>query len=296
MGRLITAEFRKILTVKLWWALLIPAVALGFGASLFTAGIAREVAQSVRDDALLEQTGLTFQDVPWAVIALSRSINVTTIFPMLFGALGLSTELHRRTITTSFLTAPNRATMLGAKAVTYLVWGLIYGVVIVGVSMLGTLAGSGGQYLPSGGNILLIAVAGVLSCMLWTLFGLGVGALLGSTTGSVVLLLVYAVIAEPVLAVFLHNNVAGILPNSAADGLTGASATQMIVDQLQTYPQVRTAIVDNPTDWSSALQVIRIGAGAVGTLVWWVSGLIFLAWTAVFFGAGMLVNQRRDIT
>jgi ABC-2 type transport system permease protein len=293
MGRLITAEFRKILTVKLWWALLIPAVALAFGASLFTAGIARDVAQSVRDEALLEQTGLTFQDVPWAVIALSRSINVTTIFPMLFGALGLSTELHRRTITTSFLTAPNRPTMLGAKAVTYLVWGLIYGVVIVGVSMLGTLAGSGGEYLPSAGDILLVGVAGILSCALWTLFGLGVGALLGSTTGSVVLLLIYAVIAEPVLAVFLHNNVAGSLPNSAADGLTGASAAQMIVDQLQNYPQVRAAMVDNPTDWGNVLQVIRIGAGSVGSLVWWVSGLVFLAWTAVFFGAGMLVNQRR---
>jgi ABC-2 type transport system permease protein len=296
MGGLITAEFRKVLTVRLWWALMIPAVALGFFAGLGTAGIARQVAQDVQNDPLMQQTGLTFQDVPWAVVALSRSINITTIFPMLFGALGLSTELHRRTITTSFLTAPNRAVMLGAKAVAYLVWGLVYGVVIVGVSMLGTLAGSGGQYLPSGSDILVIAVAGVLECVLWTLLGLGVGALLGSTTGSIVLLLVYSVIAEPVLASYLHNNVAGALPNSSADGLTGASATQMIVAQLQTYPQVQAAMTNNPAAWNGALQVIRFGAGAVGTFLWWASGLIFLGWTALFLGLGMLVNQRRDIT
>jgi membrane protein implicated in regulation of membrane protease activity len=29
---------------------------------------------------------------------------------------------------------------------------------------------------------------------------------------------------------------------------------------------------------------------------WWVSGLVFIAYTAVFAGLGWAVNRRRDIT
>ncbi|HVV18035.1 MAG TPA: ABC transporter permease, partial [Pseudonocardiaceae bacterium] len=208
MGGLIKAEFRKVLSTKVWWALLIPAAALGFGWSFVTAKIINSIGESVRDNTVFQHAGLTFQDVPWSVFALSRGINITTIFPMLFGALGLASELHRRTITTSFLTAPTRSTMLGAKAITYVAWGAIYGVLIAGVTMLGTLAGSSGNYLPGGSGFLLLAIAAIIASILWTLLGLGVGALLGSTTGSIVLLLVYTVIAEPIIAAVLHNHVA----------------------------------------------------------------------------------------
>jgi ABC-2 type transport system permease protein len=245
---------------------------------------------------VFQHADATFQNVPWAVFALSRGINITTIFPMLFGALGLATELHRRTITTSFLTASSRSSMLGAKAITYVIWGAIYGVLISAFAVLGMIAGAGGNYLPDLGATLLIGLSGVLSSVLWTLLGLGVGALLGSTTGSIVLLLIYAVIAEPILALVLHNHVAGALPNGSADGMTGSTAAQIIVDQLQTYSQTPLVQVAGQDNWNAFLDAIRIAAGAIGGYSALVSGLIFLAWTAVFFGAGMVVNQRRDIT
>lgn len=296
MGGLIKAEFRKILTTKLWWALLIPSAVLGFGWSFFAAKLVNSIAQAVRDNTVFEQAGATFQDVPWAAFALSRGINITTIFPMLFGALGLATELHRRTITTSFLTASSRSALLGAKAITYVIWGVIYGVLISVVCILGTVTGASGNYLPSTSGFLLIGVAGVASSLLWTLLGLGVGALLGSTTGSIVLLLIYAVIAEPILALVLHNHVSGALPNGSADGLTGSTAAQVIVDQLQTYSQTPLVQLAGPDNWNTFLNAIRIAAGAIGGFSALVSGLIFLGWTALFFGVGMVVNQRRDIT
>jgi ABC-2 type transport system permease protein len=296
MGRLINAEFRKILTTKLWWGLLIPAVVLSFGWAFGAGLLVRDIAESVGDSSVLKQAGYTFQDVSWSVFALTRAINISTIFPMLFGALGLSTELHRRTITTSFLTAPTRSTLLGAKAVTYVVWGLIYGVVISALAVLGTIAGTGGKYLPDAGGFLLIFVTGVLSSVLWTLLGLGVGALLGSTTGSVVLLVLYAVIAEPILALVLHNHVAGFLPNGSADGLTGSTAAQIIVDQLQAHSSTPLVQLVGTDAWNDFLNGIRIAAGAIGSYDWWVSGLIFLGWALVFFLGGMLINQKRDIT
>lgn len=296
MGALIKAEFRKILTTKLWWALMIPTVVLGFGWSFFTGRLINSIAQSVMHDALLQQAGATFQDVPWAVFALSRGINITTIFPMLFGALGLATELHRRTITTSFLTAPSRSMLLGAKAITYAIWGLIYGIVIAVVTVAGTAAGAEGNYLPDFGHMLLVAVAGVVASMLWTLLALGVGALLGSPTGSIVMLIIYAVVAEPIVALVLHNHVAGALPNGSADGLTGSTAAQTVIDQLQTHSQTPLAQVAGPDRWNEFLSGVRIAGGAIGGYTALVSGLIFLGWTALFFGAGMVINQRRDIT
>jgi ABC-2 type transport system permease protein len=296
MGRLINAEFRKVLTTKLWWGLLIPAVVLAFGWAFGAGLLVKDIAEAVGDDAVVQKAGYTFQDVSWSVFALTRAINISTIFPMLFGALGLSTELHRRTITTSFLTAPNRSTMLGAKAITYVVWGVIYGVVISALAILGTIAGTGGKYLPDGGGFLLLFVTGVLSSVLWTLLGLGVGALLGSTTGSVVLLVLYAVIAEPIVALVLHNRVAGFLPNGSADGLTGSTAGQIIIDQLQAHSTTPLAQLVGPDTWNAFLNGVRIAAGAIGALDWWASGLIFLGWVLVFFAGGMLVNQKRDIT
>lgn len=296
MGHLIKAEFRKITTTKLWWALLIPAVVLAFGWSFGAAKLVSTIAQAARDSPVLQQGGYTFQDLSWGVFALSRGINISTIFPMLFGALGLSTELHRRTITTSFLTASSRSALLGAKGITYVVWGLIYGVVISGLAILGTIAGTGGNYLPNTGGFLLLFAAGVLSSLLWTLLGLGVGALLGSTTGSVVLLLIYAVIAEPIVALFLHNHVVGFLPNGSADGITGSTAAQILVDQLQSHTGTPLVQIVGQDTWNQFLNIIRIAAGAIGSFDWWLSALIFLGWTVIFFGIGMVVNHNRDIT
>jgi ABC-2 type transport system permease protein len=229
-------------------------------------------------------------------MAISRAINISTVFPMLFGALGLSSELHRRTITTSFLTAPSRSVMLSAKAITYVLWGAIFGVVLSGFAILGTILGAHGHYLPTASGFLQMFVAGVIASVLWTLFGLGVGALLGSTTGTVVLLTIYTVIVEPIVAIVLHNHVAGSLPNGSADGLTGATAGQIIVDQLQAHTDTPLAQALGPADWNNFLNIIRAIAGAIGSFDWWLSGLIFLGWAAVFFFAGLLRNQKRDIT
>lgn len=296
MGRLITAEFRKISTTRLWWALLIPTVALAFFWAFVWAKLATSFGQAVSTDPTFQRVGLTFDGVPWNVFAVARAINITTIFPMVFGALGLSSELARRTITTSFLTAPSRSSMLSAKAAVYVVWGFFFGVVIAGVAWLGTLAGSGGHFLPDAAGFLQLSLAGVIEAILWTLLGLGVGALIGSTTGSIVLLLIYSVLAEPILDIVLRNHIAGSLPNGAADGLTGSTAAQIFLDKAQSYQSTPIVQAVGTQAWDAFVLLVRGVAGAIGAFDWWASGLIFLGWALVFFLAGTLVNQRRDIT
>jgi ABC-2 type transport system permease protein len=296
MGGVIKSEFRKITTTKLWWTLLIPAAVLAFGWAFVAGKLAESIGHALRDDPAFTRLGYNFQDLSLGVFAVSRSINISTVFPMVFGALGLSSELQRRTITTSFLTAPSRVVLLSGKAITYVLWGSIYGVVICGVAILGTAAGTGGSYLPSAGGLFQLFIAGVFESVLWTLLGLGVGALLGSTTGTVVLLTLYTIIVEPILALLLHNHVAGVLPNGSADGLTGSTAGQIVVDQLQAHNNTPLVQVLGQHDWDVFLSGVRIAAGAVGAYAWWASGLIFLAWTAVLFVGGLVRNQLRDVT
>jgi ABC-2 type transport system permease protein len=249
-------------------------------------------------DDVINDVGVNqnFGEVSWAALALTRGMNFATLFPLVFGALALSSEISRKTITTSFLTAPNRASVLGAKALTYAVWGFMFGVIVAGAASLGVVIGAERSILPGAGDWLLILLAGVVACVLWTLLGMGVGALLGSTVATLVLLLVYAALVGPVGELVLTgategSHLAGWMPNGSANGLTGSTATALLLQEFQDLVAIIPA--DQVDDFN---QVVRLLAGAPGAYSLLVSGLIFLAWTMLFFIIGLMRNQRRDIT
>ena len=297
MGRLVKAEFRKILTTRLWWALLIPAIALAVAWAWGWSALISNVINDAASSEVVTEFHIPIDQLSWSAIALTRSMNIATIFPMVFGALAIASELNRKTITTTFLTAPNRASVLGAKAITYVLWGLIYGVVVAGAASIGALLGSDSKYLPSGGDWILILLSGVLACVLWTLLGMGVGALLGSPVGTLVLLLIYALLVGPVGELILTgvtegSHIAGFLPNGSANGLTGSTATSLLFDQAQNLP----GVLITEEGKNNFEQFFRAATGAPGAFAIWVSGAIFLAWTMIFFTFGLLRNQRRDIT
>ncbi|HEU5473792.1 MAG TPA: hypothetical protein VFV67_24370 [Actinophytocola sp.] len=302
MGNLIKAEFRKILTTKLWWALLVPAVLLATGWAWGVAALVTDIVDDISNSDIFEQADVTLDQMSWSILALTRSMNIATIFPMVFGALALSSEISRKTITTSFLTAPSRASVLGAKAVTYVLWGLIYGVVVAGAASLGTLIGSKESLLPSAGDWFLVLVSGIVSCVLWTLLGMGVGALLGSPVGALVLLLVYALLVGPFGELILTgvtdgSHLAGWMPNGSANGLTGSTASALLFQQVQDLV-VATGGADLITEETidDFERAVRAFAGAPGAYSLLVSGGIFVFWTMIFFVSGLLRNQRRDIT
>ena len=298
MGRLIKAEFRKILTTRLWWALLIPAVLLALGWAWGASAFLTSVINDAADSDVVRELDIPIDQLAWSSIALTRSMNIATIFPMVFGALALASEISRKTITTSFLTAPNRASLLGAKAVTYVLWGVIYGVVVATAASIGAAIGSDAKYLPAAGDWILILLSGILACLLWTLLGMGVGALLGSPVGTLVLLLIYALLVGPfgelvLTGVTNGSHIAGFLPNGSANGLTGSTATALLFDQAQHLAGGRFIPPDAKDDFE---QAFRAFTGAPGAFALWISGLIFLGWTMLFFLTGLLRNQRRDIT
>ncbi len=246
MGMLIKAEFRKILTTKMWWAMMLPALLLALGWAWGVSALITSIISDISDVDLIEEFNISFDDLSWSVIALTRSMNIATIFPLIFGTLALASELSRRTITTSFLTASTRGALLSAKAITYVVWGLLYGVVIAIGSSIGTVLGSDSGYLPDAGQWLMIVLSGILGCLLWTLFGLGVGALMGSPVGALVILLIYSLIVGPIGDLVMTgltegSYLAGFLPNGSANGLTGATASQVLAGQVIDLSRTRAA-------------------------------------------------------
>lgn len=301
MGRLIKAEYRKIVTTKLWWALLIPSVLLAIGWALLGGYVFSEVASGlgeVFDDAGLN---IDLDKMSWASLGLTRAMNFATLFPMVFGALAVASEINRRTITTSFLTAPTRGAVLTAKAIVYVIWGLVYGIVVALGATIGTAIGADSDVLPSAGDWILILASGVLACLLWTLFGMGVGALLGSPVASLLVLLLYAGMVGPISEIVITSasgsNIAGLMPNGAANGLTGSTATELLFEQVRDAVAASgqaDLITDRVVDGFN--EAVRFAAGAPGAFAMWLSALIFVAWTALFFVTGMFRNNNRDIT
>ncbi|MFE2750768.1 hypothetical protein ACFXGA_02070 [Actinosynnema sp. NPDC059335] len=290
MGNLIKSEFRKTTTTGLWWGLMIPTVLLAFGWALGTGAIFKTVSDFMSSSEAEELAALLNVDPSqWqlSVFGMARSINVATIFPMIFGGLAIANEINRKTITTTFLTAPNRVSALAAKMIVYVAWGAIFGIVIVAAVSIGTALTSDSGSLPDAGGWLALAGVGVLASILMTMFGVGVGALMTSVVGTTVVLLLYMLIVENGIQLVLASQglpeIIGFLPNGAVNGLTGSVATSLFLANAGVVPD-------------DMVEGLRALGGALGAFDWWLSGLIFLVWTALFFLGGWAATQRKDIT
>jgi len=294
MGRLITAEFRKTLTTKSWWGLMIPAVIFAFGFALGWGAFANEVGDvlSSRETQLIaEALGISTGNLPMGLLAIGHGINIGLTFPVIFGVFALAGEYSKKTITTTFLTAPNRVSVLSAKMVTYTIWGAVYGLVVAAAASLGIVLTVDGSRLPTSGQWLGVLGAAILAGILATLFGIGVGAVWNSVVGSVITLTIYLLVVENVLVLLFYGLwrvdwLGGVLPNGTMNGIVGAIGAQAFG-----AAGVKVPGLDEEAQWT--LQYV---AGAPGAFSWWASALVFLAWTAVFFAGGWVANQRRDIT
>ena len=112
----------------------------------------------------------------------------------------------------------------------------------------------------------------LLAYVLWTLIGVGVGALVRNQVGAVVGVLVFTQFVEPIgrtAAAFVEglSDFTRFLPGAASDALVGASVLSASM----------------PT-------------GASEPLEWWVGGLVLLGYAVVFVVLGHLVSWRRDVS
>ncbi|GAA4015511.1 ABC transporter permease subunit [Allokutzneria multivorans] len=278
MNGLVKAEFRKIFSTNMWWGLLIPGALITLGFAAGGAWIGSLGAQ-VRD---------IDEQVPLALPLFASGMTFGTLFSALVGVIGVTGEYRHRTITTTYLTAGSRDSVLVAKLVAYAGLGAIYGVASALFGSLGAILGSGGEGFPSAVSWLAICAVGVVSSVLWAVFGVGLGALVGNQLGAVLGLLLYTQVVEGVLAGILRSNgaeeVPPFLPYTAGNDMTMDLALNLFFGDL---PERLTN--------SPLVAPLRQGLTEAAP-IWWASALIFLGYAVLMVVAGSVAGKQRDIT
>ncbi|GEL98596.1 ABC transporter permease [Cellulomonas terrae] len=272
MRAALLTEYRKLVTTRLWWILLLcMAVYMAFLAAVLGWGITQGGGMAGpgpgggEDDLVL---------APDAVVRAVYTIAVTFgyVFPLLVGALAVASEFRHQTITPTLLAEPRRTLLLSAKLVSAGIVGLVYGIV-------GTLASVGAgaavltlldqpTFLDQASTWRTIALS-VLALALWAVVGVGFGSVLTNQVAVIVVVLAFTQFVEPVLRFVLAltswgADVAAYLPGAAGEAVSGGSF----------YSET--------------------GVGSL--LEWWQGALVLVAYGVGLAAIGRVTTFRRDIT
>lgn len=283
MGGLVRSEFRKIFTINLWWALLIPIAVLSFGAGWLGTGFG-----TISD--LEQQLG---RPLPLGLLTVSMSTNFSTIFAALFGALAMSAEHRHKSITTTYLTGNPRGAVLAAKLLVYTAMGLLYGLVNVVFASLGGLVGAGLDGFGNPTDWFTVGAAGLLAMVLWTLLGVGLGSLIANSVVTIMALLIYKFVFEFIVTAFLMGSDGGgtfsaYLPGSAGSGIVGNLAVPVFISAIAGE---REGLVPQ-----EVFEILHFFFGGSYGHPWWLSLLTFVGYGAVFIAGGWWASRQRDIT
>ncbi|MGI8881088.1 MAG: hypothetical protein ACR2KJ_11405 [Jatrophihabitans sp.] len=248
---LVRSEFRKLFSTQVWFWLLLTCVtltALGVWGTIGGNDDA-ELTQNVRNVFVSAQAAFTY--VPLFVL----------------GVLAVTTEFRYQTITPTVLATPSRWSVVGAKIITYVGVGILYALVCLVVELAMALPWLSARNIDySLGDQSGAIFSTFLVLVLFTLFGIGAGALLRNQIVAVTLGIIFIIVLGNI--VLIIPGVKYIYPYLPT-GLVNAIATQA-------------------SDSRTINDVTLLSAGAaVGILVIWGLGMSLL-------GAGLSMN--RDIT
>lgn len=270
--RAIRSETRKLLSVRLWWILLI--ILIGYVG--FTAALLAGLFGALGDQ--LAQTPDAPQLPPESLppIIYSTATAVGYVFPLILGALAVTGEFRYQTLTPTFLAQPRRGVVLAAKMVVLAIAGAVFG-----LGGLAASVGLGAPILALTGNetgleetdTWLLMARVVLAMALWAVVGVGLGTLIPNQIASIVVVLAFTQFVEPILrfgtSIWEWTAAVGkFLPGAASDALVGSSI----------YTSLGT------------------GTTAVQSLEWWQAGLVLLGYAAIVSVAGLATSWRRDVT
>ena len=219
------------------------------------------------------RTTRTFAALVGSALVLSLALLVlntllagdfTGIFILLLGAMGMAGEWRHRTITSTVLAAPDRLKLIGAKAISYAVAGVVVSFVVTASLMLV------GSIILSLRDQPTLDLATLVDIMWRNLvvaaylgaIGVAVGAIVRSQVAAIIGLILFPFVVEVTLFA-LAPEVARFSPfNGAPSGIVDVSFD------------------DGPDDF--------LDPG--------VAALVMFGWVSVLFAAGALLLRRRDLT
>ncbi|SIR94050.1 ABC transporter permease [Williamsia sterculiae] len=188
--RAIDAERIKLTTTRSpYWCVGIVAV-LGIGVAVLF-GLATHAGEGGGSDDL-------------SVSAFSIGVTqLGVVVLMIMGVLSVTSEIRFGTLRTSFLAVPRRTSVLLSKAVVYGGLSLVVAFVVnlVGIVLGTVLSGESGDRFDLAGSDAIRAYWGVpVYVFFCVLVSIGVGALIRQSAGAIVVVLIWMLALETVLA------------------------------------------------------------------------------------------------
>ncbi len=227
MRQALLAEYRKLVSTRMWWLVLIIMVAyLTFVSAAMAFAFTAAASEVLGDTGMPPLSG---EEAAKTVYSLANPIGY--VFPLLIGSLAFTSEFRYQTITSSLLVEPRRDVLLVAKLLASVAIGVVYGAVGTAAVVLGgapILAFAGdGSYL---GNFSVVTPLffSVLVLTMWTIIGVAFGGLVTNQVAAIVSILAFTQFIEPIARVVGAtveplSGVAQFLPGAAADAVLGAS-------------------------------------------------------------------------
>lgn len=268
MSAAIKAEFRKFFTTRLWWGMALAVFVLGIALAVLF-GFLLTQPQTAAARAQGVPTGTPEQI---ANSVYTGGLSVGYLLTLVIGVMQIGSEYRHKTITGTFLGTPKRAVVMGAKVVTLLVLGALYGL----LSLIGSVAAGsivlkarGFDPFPSSGVFRTLALA-LLVLGLWALIGLGAGILIPNQVAALLIAVGVAWIVEPLIVFGLgfwdwgRDHIAPYLPTSATNAMVNG--------------------------------VTQGGANSVQPLTWWGGAIVLALYAAVLAGFGSWRTVRADIS
>lgn len=262
MKAALLAEYRKLVTTRMWWILIIVMVP-------YLVFISAAISASY---TLIDTEGsnpVEGLDAARSVYSLVNGIGY--VFPLVIGSLAMTTEFRHKTITQSLLVEPDRTRFLVAKLISVVPIGLIAGVLAVLAVVAGgapLLAAKGDGAFLGDGEVITSLLLGVVVIALWAIIGVAFGSVLSNQVAAIVVILAFTQFVEPIARVVLNQvdaleKVASFLPGGAADTLIGGS------------------FLGDPS--------------TVELIPRWLAALVLVGYAVLFAVIGRLTTLRRDI-
>ncbi len=225
MRTALVAEYRKLVSTRMWWLLLLVLA----GYLVFIGIVMAASFVFAPEDQSGGEVTLHGVEAARAIYGLTNAVGY--VFPLVIGSLAITSEFRHQTITQTLLVEPRRGVLLGAKLLATVPVGLLYGVVgtlaVVGASAP-LLAGWGDGAFLTDGSVLRVLVLGIVVTALWAMIGVAFGSVVPNQVAAIVVILAFTQFVEPIARLALGSfdgtdAIAKFLPGAAADGLIGSS-------------------------------------------------------------------------
>ena len=266
------AELRRVMSTRLWWALLIPVALLAAVVSLF-------------GGLLGEAVGGSDGDLPVLLAAVAFTLTLVAVFAGVYGTVAAGAEFRHRTVTTTYLTAGGRGRVLVAKLAAAAGVGGLYAAVAALVGVGVGLAGQRTGPLPEVGPLLAVVAIGAAVAALWGVIGAALATALGNQVGALVALLVYLQVGEVVLAWALNN--AGSPAAARLTPYLPGNAGDVAIYDLPAHALTAPGFGD---------QIVEELAGVTAPPPWWGALAVLAGWAMLVAVVAWTLGDRRDIT